>query len=367
MEPAGIHSINAAQEARARRDRAGLAEALELRALSCGDAVEGATLLDQAMTVWSEIGNPIGEARAELAGHHLRNEVPNNPAAERAERVLETHGVRLGSTTSAGLLFSLKHQSVGAVEINTLGGFRVVRDGTPVTRTAWQSKKARDLLKILVARRGRPATREQLMEMLWPEDDPRKVSNRLSVALATLRAVLDPDKRFDPGHFVMADQHNMLVDLDHLNVDVENILAHASSGYELLRAGDQVEGVDRLARAEAVYAGDFLEEDLYEDWSMGLREEARDVYVKVARSLAEKATGSGDDEAAVRYLLRILERDAFDEQALPRTHLNSRRGRSPRRSSALVRGVFETTGRNRHRICGVPRDACNHLVTLSLP
>ena len=40
------------------------------------------------MTVWSEIGNPIGEARAELARHHLRNEAPNSPGAERAERLL---------------------------------------------------------------------------------------------------------------------------------------------------------------------------------------------------------------------------------------------------------------------------------------
>jgi len=128
--------------------------------------------------------------------------------------------------------------------------------------------------------------------------------------------VLDPDKRFDPGHFVMADQHNMRVDLDHLSVDVENFLAHVDSGFELLRGGgDQTEGVEHLARAESLYAGDFLEEDLYEDWSVGRREEARDSYVKVARALAEMAAGSGDDEAAVRYLLRILERDAFDEQA----------------------------------------------------
>ncbi|MGH2790236.1 MAG: BTAD domain-containing putative transcriptional regulator [Actinomycetota bacterium] len=316
MEPAGIYSMSAAQEARDRRDRAGLAEALELRALSGGDAVEGARLLDQARTVWSEIGNPLGEARAELAGHHLRNEAPNNPAAEQAERVLRAHGVRPGSTTSAGLLFSLKHQDLGVVEIHTLGGFRVVRDGDSVTRTEWQSKKARDLVKILVARRGRPATREQLMETLWPDEDPRKVSNRLSVALATLRAVLDPDKRFDPGHFVMADQHNLRVDLDHLSVDVENFLAYVDSGFELLRGGrDKAQGVDHLARAESLYAGDFLEEDLYEDWSAGLREEARDSYVKVARALAEMAAGRRDDEAAVRYLLRILERDAFDEQA----------------------------------------------------
>ena len=44
------------------------------------------------------------------------------------------------------------------------------------------------------------------MDALWPEEDPLKVRNRLSVALSTLRTVLDPDKRFDPDHFVRADR-----------------------------------------------------------------------------------------------------------------------------------------------------------------
>ncbi|MGH2749454.1 MAG: BTAD domain-containing putative transcriptional regulator [Actinomycetota bacterium] len=309
------HADDAAREARARRDRAGLAEALELRALTCGDASEGAELVDQARTIWREIGNPLGEARAELAAAHLRGEPATSPRAERAERFLREHGVRKGSMSAAGLLFSLQDQAVGTVDIHTLGGFRVVRDGSSIPRTAWQSKKARDLLKILVARRGRPTTREYLMEALWPDEELRKVANRFSVALATLRGVLDPDKRFDPGHFVVADQYNARIDLDHLGVDVETFLGHVRLGFEAQRNGEEGEAVDHLTRAESLYSGDFLEEDPYEDWSVGVREEARDSYLKVARALAERATGRVDDEAAVRYLLRILERDAFDEQA----------------------------------------------------
>jgi DNA-binding SARP family transcriptional activator len=223
--------------------------------------------------------------------------------------------VRLGTINSAGLLHSLHSQTGGTVEIQTLGGFRVVRDGTPVPRTAWQSKKARDLLKILVGKRGRSVSREYLMETLWPDEEPRKVANRFSVALATLRAVLDPDKRFDPGHFVVADQNDARIDLDHLSVDVEVFFAQVAAGLEAQRAGDEAAVIDHLTRAESLYSGDFLEEDPYEDWSVGVREEARDSYTKVARALAERAIGRGDDEAAVRYLLRILERDAFDEQA----------------------------------------------------
>src|SRR5262245_50232351 len=48
------------------------------------------------------------------------------------------------------------------VAIGSLGAFRLFRDGVPVPATAWQSKKARTLLKILVARRGRSTPRELL-------------------------------------------------------------------------------------------------------------------------------------------------------------------------------------------------------------
>jgi len=86
--------------------------------------------------------------------------------------------------------------------IRSLGAFRLFRDGVPVSTSAWQSKKARTLLKILIARRGRSTPRELLMESLWPEQDPARLANRLSVALATVRVVLDPDKRRTAGYFV---------------------------------------------------------------------------------------------------------------------------------------------------------------------
>src|SRR5829696_4104308 len=91
---------------------------------------------------------------------------------------------------------------VAPVAIQSLGRFRVFRAGRPVPPGEWQSKKARDVLKILIARRGRATPREYLMEALWPDEDPRRVGNRLSVALSTLHAVLDPARRFGPGHFI---------------------------------------------------------------------------------------------------------------------------------------------------------------------
>jgi hypothetical protein len=60
---------------------------------------------------------------------------------------------------------SVAEQRAG-VAVCCLGAFRVLRAGQPVPAAAWQSRKARTLLKILVARRGRATPREFLMEAL---------------------------------------------------------------------------------------------------------------------------------------------------------------------------------------------------------
>src|SRR5207249_5710100 len=106
-------------------------------------------------------------------------------------------GVRLSPAWRAvGVMAAVPELRNEAVEVMTLGAFGVIRRGKAVALSEWRSKKARDLLKILVARRGRATPREMLMEALWPEEPPERTENRLSVAVAVLRGVLDPDRRF---------------------------------------------------------------------------------------------------------------------------------------------------------------------------
>ncbi len=306
-------SIEAAAAAGARRDRAGLAGALELRALSTPRPGRDLGPLAEAAAIWSAVGNRVGAARVALGLARLRGDAAAVASAERRLRAL---GVRVGAAAGAGLLRAVAVPVGDAVRVQALGGFRVLRGGVPVRVEEWQSKKARDLLKVLVARRGRATARELLAELLWPGEDPDKVGNRLSVALSVARTVLDPERKLPPDRYLIADKTT--VRLGDLPVDVEEFLAAAAEG--LAQAGDPVaEGdsaaTDLLAAAEAGYAGDFLEEDPYEDWAAPLREEARAGYLAVARALAERAAAAGEHDLAVRYHLRVLERDSYDEAA----------------------------------------------------
>ena len=70
-----------------------------------------------------------------------------------------------------------------------------------------------------------------------------------------------------------------------------------------------------LAAVESAYTGDVFEDDPYVDWFVPLREEARATYLNVTRELASLRVASGDLDDAIRLLLRVLEREPYDESA----------------------------------------------------
>ena len=312
-ESAEAHAKAAEAAARGRRDRAGLAESLELEALAASDPGAHAGRLDEAAAIWRQLGDPIGTARSTLAAAQLDRGGRRQDAA-RARRRLRELGVSTRAAEVAGTLREVEAHLASDVEIGVLGGFAVRRRGVTVPHTAWQSRKARELVKILLARRGRPTPREQLLELLWPDEDPVRTSNRLSGLLSVGRAVFDPHKQEDPDRFLTADRHTIGLDFSHITVDVEAFLETASEGLSL-REHEPERARELLVEAEAAYTGDAFEEDPYEDWAIPLREEGRATYVAVARALAADAAAVGDADRTTRYLLRVLERDPYDERA----------------------------------------------------
>jgi DNA-binding SARP family transcriptional activator/Tfp pilus assembly protein PilF len=312
---AGI-AETAASAARTRRDRAGLADALALAALSAARPAREAHRLREARAIWREIGNVLGEAKVELALAVVEPGSGSSSQRRRAERTLAglgVHGHR-GGSAAAGLLALVSGGHLSGVRIESLGGFAVLRGGEPVRLSEWQSKRARELLKLLVARRGRPATRAYLMETMWPDEDSDRVANRLSVALTTIRGVLDPERR-SAEECLVADKDSVALNVGAIDIDLEGFLTTAAGGLASLRGGDTEAALPTLEAAAAAYRGDFLEENAYDDWAIPAREEARAAYVAISRALALQASQGHDPDGAVPHLLRILEIDRYDEPA----------------------------------------------------
>jgi DNA-binding SARP family transcriptional activator len=295
-------------EARATGDRAALAESLELQ--GAADSRVAGERLRSAIALWEDIGNPVGTARARLALAIFADDLA---AAGATRRELAAMGVApdLGAP---GLLAGSRN-SDREVVIIALGRFAVVHAGEPIPLAAWQSRKARDLLKVLVARKGRPITREAAAEALWPDEDAEPLGNRLSVALSTIRKVLDPGRRHSPDHYVVADARTIALRIEHVDVDLLGFLRAADTALDRMAKGEHEAADPELQRARQIYAGDFLEEDLYEEWAIETRDEARSRFVTVLRLLARLAADRRDDESAADYLGQLLEREPYDEDA----------------------------------------------------
>src|SRR6185437_3013584 len=329
----------AAAAARQRRDKPGLAEAITLSVLASRDPAVQATSLREAIDIWHETGCRLEEAATRVVAAHIGAAIPHLSAYD-ADQTLRDHGVDVDSRRVAGPL-SVLARSAPAVSIQTLGSFRVARDGIAIPNTAWQSKKARDLLKILVARR-RPVPRDQLMELLWPGVAPTVAGNRLSVLLSTVRDVLQPAPMGDAP--LTAADGAVSLNPAEVRVDVEDFLAQANAAFDAYRARDP-DATARLVAAVAAYTGDFLENDPYREWASAIAEEVRAAHIALLRALTARLRDAGATDDAVRYTLRVLEQDRYDEEAY-RTLIGvlfqaGRRGEAQRHYQNYVRRMAE--------------------------
>ncbi len=326
-ERASLVAAEAATLARQRRDVPGLAEACELLAVAAPDRDEARRWLDDALQLWRSVRAPLFEARVQLRRAVLDRDVP---AEERARAALAS----LGAAAATDRLDTPGHD----VSIRCLGSFEVAVAGRRVPNEAWQSRVAREVLAMLVANRGRPLNREVIVDRLWPDDDPAKSANRLSVALSTIRGVLDPERRHPAGRYVTSGDEAVALDLEHVHVDVVDFLDRAQRGRSALRRGDTAAGLDLLRSAESVYLGDAFADHPFWEWATGLREEALAVQLETLDTLADADFATGHPDAGVRRLLRVLESDPYHEPA----HLTLIRAMSVAGRHGTARRMYAT-------------------------
>ena len=182
------------------------------------------------------------------------------------------------------------------LSVRMLGGFSVIgADGA--VRTP-QPGHPSTLVK-LIALNG-ITTADTAIDWLWPDADT-------ATGRARLRNVLNRLKERS-GALIVREGDTLRLAGDVI-VDVAEFESAASEAFSAAAE----ERLGRARRAVALYAGDLLPGDIYEDWATGHRERLRRRFVSLADAVAADAEARGDTEEAARLLDLALEIEPLDE------------------------------------------------------
>jgi DNA-binding SARP family transcriptional activator len=161
-------------------------------------------------------------------------------------------------------------------DILVLGQFALFRDGIPIDTAGWQ-RKVQSLFRILVTSPDRRRTRDELVELLWPETTAEAGSRNLRVVLHMLRRGLGPCEPptilSEWGSIALNPAHEWDLDLDRF----EEIAAHPTDDLAMLE------------EAAGFYRGEPLAEDRYDDWAITVRERAQRIWRNICLRLARVA------------------------------------------------------------------------------
>jgi DNA-binding SARP family transcriptional activator/pimeloyl-ACP methyl ester carboxylesterase len=198
-----------------------------------------------------------------------------------------------------------------SVTIQVLGGFAASVDKKPVPEGAWRQRRAAELVKLLALAPGRRLHREQVIDALW-RDLPIKAgaANLHKAAHYARRALGDRDA------IVLEKEHVALWPGASITVDSDRFTSLAARS---LQEGDP----DACAEAAALYTGELLPEDRYEEWAERPRERLRSLHLDLLKraGLWERVLAQEPaDEAAHQALMRLYAENGNRSAALTQFH-----------------------------------------------
>ncbi|MCC6174654.1 MAG: GAF domain-containing protein [Chloroflexi bacterium] len=202
------------------------------------------------------------------------------------------------------------------LDLRILGPLTIRRDGLPVPPEQFARRRALTLLKILLIRYGKPVHREELMELLWPDGDPRSSNDLLHVAVHYLRRGLEPTPPAGrPSTFVLnnGDYYTFDTASPH-RLDSHEFLTALRLSEHHERQGHAAEALEACRRAIQTYTGDVLEDEPYSDWCALEREYLRESLLGLLRRVARLEGARGDFEAAAAAYRRALHVDPTLEE-----------------------------------------------------
>lgn len=190
----------------------------------------------------------------------------------------------------------------GRLHVHALGSLHAERDGEPIRRWGGEkagSRQAEGLFAFLFDRGERGASKDEILELIWPDVDLDRADVAFHRTMLGLRSMLQPGRR-ERSRPAAITFHNDRYRLDPTVVSWSDVATYERLLGDAGRAeGDR--GARLLEEARALYRGDYLDDCPYYGDSADVEErrsELRSRQVDLLVELGRRHAARGDRPAA---------------------------------------------------------------------
>lgn len=194
------------------------------------------------------------------------------------------------------------------LEIYLFGRFKVKVEGELIEQQRWKRRASAHLIKLLSLQTNRQMHREQIIDLLFADQDINTGINTLHKAIHEARRILEPSiaKGSDSKFLVTHKQQIFLQSPGGLFIDADEFQRHAVQAIK-------TENPAACRLALDLYVDDLLVEDVYEDWLSARRESLRLLYRKLVTKTAELYAEREEYHSSIELLNKLVLQDPTDE------------------------------------------------------
>lgn len=164
------------------------------------------------------------------------------------------------------------------IRLYFFGRFRIHVNGKDIMPDQWKRKRNRDIFKYIALHYKQTVPIEKIIDTFWGYDPPANAANIIWNAASVIRSIFEPDlPKGAPSSFLIAADKAYTLDFGE-KADID-FYTFSSLMQTAEKIPDIPKRIETLENAVALYEGDLLPEDIYEEWTESKREDYKSQYI----------------------------------------------------------------------------------------
>ena len=208
---------------------------------------------------------------------------------------------------------TVESTSSTSINIHTFGDFVLEINGKPLSFSGKTQKKPIELLKAIIIHGKKPARKELLAELLWPDVDGDTALNCLRTTLQRLRKLVGKET-------VILRDERISLNEEYCQVDTWKIKGLINDTEKLLCTNnthknqpDKYAVIENLNKITDLYKGHFLENDPEQKWVLPMQERLRNRVIHTLVRCAKYLSQTNEHQLALEcYKKGILIDDRIE-------------------------------------------------------